>query len=104
VPFIIPENFTIRGKVVVEMNCVSPGKNVTLHFADMELHKSSIVLKEGESGKKVPIAEHVFDSDREFYIAQLNEGLTVGKSYSIQVKKNQLMQSKMVYSEASINS
>ncbi len=44
VPFIIPDNFTIRGKVVINMNCVSPGNNVTLHYADMDLDKKSILV------------------------------------------------------------
>ena len=85
IPFIIPNNFTIRGKVLVHLNCVSPGKNVTLHSADMDLDRKSIVLTETETGRQLKIVEHVVDEEREFYIAKTEETLTPGKAYSIKV-------------------
>ena len=87
VPFIIPGNFTIRGKVLIRLKCVSAGNNVTLHTADTELDRDSVVVRELGTERKIPVAEHVFDGDREFYIARLKESLAVGKSYSIEVQK-----------------
>jgi hypothetical protein len=42
-------------------------------------------LTEIDSGRKIPIIDHVFDLDREFYVAKLADSLTAGKAYSIQV-------------------
>ena len=42
-------------------------------------------LKEVDSGRKIPIIDHVFDLDREFYVAKLADTLIAGKAYSIQV-------------------
>jgi hypothetical protein len=91
IPFIIPDNFTIRGKVLVHLHCVSPGKNVTLHSADMDLNKKSAVLTETETGRQLKIAEHVVDKDREFYIAKTEEALVPGKAYTIKVMFQKLL-------------
>ena len=46
VPFIIPDNFTIRGYVEVEMKAVIAGDNVTLHVADMTLDNDTVTVEE----------------------------------------------------------
>ena len=84
-PFIIPDNFTIRGRLELTMECLSVSKNVTLHVADMELDNDTISLTDMSSGKDVPIVKHAYDKDREFYIAHLSQSLTPGKTYKINI-------------------
>merc|ERR1719464_939165 len=82
-PFIIPDNFTIRGHLELTLECVAVSKNVTLHVADMTLNNDTITLTDMKNGKKIPIEKHAYDKDREFYIAHLSQQLTPGNKYKI---------------------
>ena len=85
VPFIIPDNFTIRGDVEIRMLCNAASDNVTLHVADILVENSTVVLKESDTGREIPITGHDYDKDREFYISKLGEMLQPGKMYSIKI-------------------
>ena len=86
VPFIIPDNFTIRGHVQIEMLCRQAADNVTLHVADLLLQNNTVRLEEKTTKKEVPITGHDYDMDREFYIAKLGENLQPGKVYVIKIE------------------
>jgi len=85
VPFIIPGNFTIRGKTTIIMKCVSPGKNVTLHSADIEIKTDKIKLVEYESEKKMDISSMELDLEREFFVVNLKDKVEAGeeKNFSL---------------------
>ena len=85
VPFIIPDNFTIRGNVEIRMLCNEASNNVTLHAADILVENSTVTLKEGDTGREIQITGHDYDKDREFYISKLSETLQPGKMYSIKI-------------------
>jgi len=85
VPFLIPDNFTIRGLTEIEMDCVESAFNVTLHTADMLIQNDTIEVKE-EDGKRVEIFQVDYDLDREFIIINLNSGLSAGKKYFITIR------------------
>ena len=85
VPFIIPDNFTIRGDVEIRMLCNEASDNVTLHVADILVENSTVVLKESDTGREIPIIGHEYDRDREFYISKLGEMLQPRKMYSIKI-------------------
>ena len=85
VPFIIPENFTIKGQLELIMTCHSVGENVTLHVKDMELDENSISLIDMETNSLIEISKHAYDKDREFYIAHLSKPLTPGQKYIIKI-------------------
>jgi len=84
VPFIIPDNFSIRGYAEIEMHCTEDAFNVTLHVADMEIQNDTISLVE-KDGKAVDIFNIDYDLDREFIVVNLNEGIVPGKSYVIKM-------------------
>merc|ERR1712218_552124 len=84
-PFIIPDNFTIRGHLDLTMESVSVAKNVTLHVAELTLEESTITLTDMETRKTIPIEKHAYDADREFYIAHLSQTLVPGKKYQISI-------------------
>jgi len=86
VPFIIPDNFTIRGYVEIEMKCMEAANNVTLHVADMEIQNDTVILEEKISRKAIKITGHEYDKDREFYISNLAENLEAGKVYTIKIE------------------
>ena len=86
VPFIVPDNFTIRGHVQIEMLCRQAADNVTLHVADLLLQNNTVRLEEKTTKKEVPITGHDYDTDREFYIAKLGENLQPGKVYVIKIE------------------
>ena len=86
VPFIIPDNFTIRGHVQIEMLCRQAADNVTLHVADLLLQNNTVRLEEKTTKKEVPITGHDYDRDREFYIAKLGDNLQPGKVYVIKIE------------------
>lgn len=85
VPFIVPDNFTIRGNVEIQMLCNEASNNVTLHVADILVENSTVTLKETDSGREIRITGHDYDKDREFYISKLGETLQPGKTYSIKI-------------------
>ena len=85
VPFIVPDNFTIRGHVEIQMHCNEASNNVTLHVADILVENSTVALKEMETGREIQITGHDYDKDREFYISKLGEMLQPGKMYSIKI-------------------
>lgn len=84
-PFIIPDNFTIKGHLELTLTCVSIGKNVTLHVADMTLDNDTITLVDMETNKLIRIEKHAYDLDRKFYIAHLSQSLTPGRKYKITI-------------------
>ncbi len=85
-PFIIPDNFTIRGRLELTMSChIEVSKNVTLHVADMTLDNDTITLIDMSTGKNIPIVKHSYDLDREFYIAHLGQTLKPGNEYVIKI-------------------
>jgi len=84
VPFIIPDNFTIQGYVEIEMTCIYPAANVTLHVADIKVENKTVELME-KKGNAVNIREMSYDNDREFIIANLDNNLEVGKVYVIKI-------------------
>ena len=42
VPFIIPDNFTIRGYVEIEVVCRVSASNITLHAADLKIDNKTV--------------------------------------------------------------
>ena len=54
-PFIIPDNFTIRGHLELTLECVAVSKNVTLHVADMTLSMTTLVEHIGAHYTQYPI-------------------------------------------------
>jgi len=84
VPFIVPDNFTIRGYAEIEMHCKEGAFNVTLHVADMMVENDTIALME-KDGAPVDIFNIDYDLDREFIVVNLNAGLEAGKNYVIRI-------------------
>ena len=99
VPFIIPDNFSIRGYAEVsvaqtsydnervfqiEMECTESAFNITLHAADLEIENDTVTVMEKE-GDEVDIFNYGYDLDREFFIVNLNAGLVAGKTYVIKI-------------------
>ena len=50
IPFIIPDNFSIKGYVEVEMEAVEKGGNITLHVADMDIMNDTVIVEEEGAG------------------------------------------------------
>jgi len=86
VPFIVPDNFTIRGHVEIAMVCMHAADNVTLHSADMVINNDTVSLQEKKSGRSIQITGHSYDKDREFYISKLGESLQPGMQYTIRIQ------------------
>jgi len=84
VPFIIPDNFSVRGYAEIEMDCTEPAYNVTLHATDIEIENESVIVME-KDGDAIEIFNIDYDTDREFFIANLNAGLEAGKTYVIKI-------------------
>ena len=84
-PFIIQNNFTIRGKLELTMLCEQESTNVTLHTKNLVLDEENIELVSLKNGKKISIIEHSYDTDQEFYIAKLSQTLKEGTKYKISI-------------------
>ena len=84
-PFIIPDNFTINGKLELTMLCEEESRNVTLHAKNLTLNEENIKLINLGNGKSISITEHEYDIERDFYIARLSENLIKGTKYQISI-------------------
>ncbi|MPC23578.1 Aminopeptidase N [Portunus trituberculatus] len=80
---LINGNFSIMGYVEVEMEVLQATSNITLHIADIVTHNDTVKLRaaQDQTGPGLAIAAHQFDSEREFYVAHLNETLQPGDKY-----------------------
>lgn len=81
VPFIVPGNLTIRGKVGIEMLCSLAASNVTLHAVDIEIENSTLTLENLDGNEIIQIASYDYDMAREFLILHLEQKLRVGSRY-----------------------
>ncbi|XP_018019816.1 aminopeptidase N [Hyalella azteca] len=80
---LINGNFSIYGYVEIVMEILEPTSNITLHIKDIITKNETILLYSGNkpNGQPIPIVEHSYDADRDFYIATLAEPLTAGRQY-----------------------
>lgn len=84
VPFIIPNNFTIRGNVKIQVLCHHPSSNITVHAADLSINNDTVVVAD-EDGNSLDVEGVQYDKDREFFIINLSEQLIVGKMYTVEI-------------------
>jgi len=85
VPFIIPDNFTIKGYVEIDMLCEHNSNNVTLHSADIEIENKTVTLQD-QQGNNVKISRWSYDHAREFFILHLSQDLVKGNRYKVKIK------------------
>ena len=84
VPFIIPDNFTIRGSVEIEVACLLSSSNITLHAADLQIENDTIRVVD-EDSRDVGVRSVEYDPDREFVILQLASQLQPGSKYKVTI-------------------
>jgi len=84
VPFIIPDNFTIRGSVEIEVACLLSSSNITLHAADLQIENDTIRVVD-EDSRDVGVRSVEYDQDREFVILQLASQLQPGRKYKVTI-------------------
>lgn len=86
VPFLIPDNFTIRGRVEIEVLCRLPATNITLHAADLEIDNSTVTVSDLSTGDDIEVSGVAYDEAREFYILNTGSELEQGKKYVIKIR------------------
>ena len=52
VPFLIPDNFTIRGYVEIEVVCRVSASNITLHAADLNIDDKTVKVVNTVTGDR----------------------------------------------------
>ena len=107
-PFIIPDNFTIRGNVEIEVLCHSPASNITLHAADLKINNDTVAVTD-ESGDSVRVTGVKYDKDREFFIINLDSRLQMNSVYFINIEYTAYLRDNLkgfyrsVYTDAATN-
>ena len=86
VPFLIPDNFTIRGQVEIEVLCRLPAANITLHAADLEIENNTVTVNDLSSGDEIEVVNVAYDEAREFFILNTGSELEKGKKYVIKIQ------------------
>merc|ERR1712038_235814 len=86
VPFIIPDNFTIRGYVEIEVVCRVSASNITLHAADLKIDNKTVEVVNTKGGDRVSVSGVEYDEDREFFILHTAPPLQSGTNYSIKIQ------------------
>ena len=86
VPFLIPDNFTIRGQVEIEVLCRLPATNITLHAADLEIENNTVTVTDLDSGNDIEVVDVEYDEAREFFILNMGSELEKGKKYAIKIQ------------------
>ena len=74
IPFIIPDNFTIKGNVVIDITITATTSTLTLHINDMEIHEQEVTVSLAD-GTSVEVVGHSYDKERQFYIISLGQEL-----------------------------
>ncbi|KAG7171432.1 Aminopeptidase N-like 3, partial [Homarus americanus] len=74
-------NYTILGYLEVEMKVVNSTSRIVLHMADIITHNDTITVV--QDGVQVVVKEHVYDAEREWYVAQLDQELQVDQTVNI---------------------
>lgn len=86
-PFLIPENFTINGKVKIRVLCTEKTSNITLHVKDLDIDKNSLRLTRVDGSEDVPsIQSTAEDSDKQFFILNVNKELQDGVRYEVSMQ------------------
>ncbi|KAK6961922.1 aminopeptidase N, partial [Biomphalaria glabrata] len=79
-------NFFFKGSVKIWLRCDQPSDNVTLHLNGLEVDESSLLFYGDGSGFNVPkYTNWSLDTDREFFILNLDGYTEVGKTYIIEI-------------------
>eukprot|EP00095_Tigriopus_kingsejongensis_P003865 maker-scaffold1168_size57759-snap-gene-0.7 protein:Tk03865 transcript:maker-scaffold1168_size57759-snap-gene-0.7-mRNA-1 annotation:"aminopeptidase n" len=84
VPFIIPDNYTIKGYTEIHMMCQESASNVTVHINNLNITQDLVSLKDHQ-GQDIQITGHKYDKEREFYIIELGHDLVPGTNYTMSV-------------------
>eukprot|EP00095_Tigriopus_kingsejongensis_P012300 maker-scaffold692_size110616-snap-gene-0.19 protein:Tk12300 transcript:maker-scaffold692_size110616-snap-gene-0.19-mRNA-1 annotation:"aminopeptidase n" len=84
VPFIIPDNYTIKGYTEIHMMCRESASNVTVHINNLNITQDLVSLKDHQ-GQDIQITGHKYDKEREFYIIELGHDLVPGTNYTMSV-------------------
>ena len=84
VPFIIPDNFTIRGQAEIQVTCHQPSRNITLHAADITIDNDTVAVFDND-GNTMDVAKISYDKDREFVIIHLGSPMSQDSDYFIKI-------------------
>ena len=74
IPFLIPDNFTIRGEADIWVEITAATTNITLHIYDVTIHEDRVTVT-SEAGVEVAVAGHGYDDTRQFYVVHLGQQL-----------------------------
>ena len=66
-PFIIPDNFTIKGRASIEIDMIAPTDTVTLHIRDMKIVEDSVAVTGTSGTVDYSVVGHGYDQARDFY-------------------------------------
>ena len=80
-PFIIKDNYTIKGHVDITVNVVRSTSEVTLHIKDITIYENSVQV----ANHIDIVTGHGYDAAREFYIIYLNKELTPGSTIRVSI-------------------
>ena len=86
VPFLIPDTFTIRGQVEIEVLCRLPATNITLHAADLDIENNTVTVTDLDSENDIEVVNVAYDEAREFFILNMGSELEKGKKYAIKIQ------------------
>ena len=82
VPFIIPNNFTIKGSVSIQLACVKDTKDVKLHSKEIRIDNVNVL---DALGNQKSIEGEELDSEREFLVVRMKESLLAGSNYTLAI-------------------
>lgn len=90
-------NFTLKGKVWIDVKCEKATDKITLHIKNITIHKESVTVtaiqqaelpvsqtrQQPDNENGIKVEGHAFDLDREFYNISVAPGLENDKIYRI---------------------
>lgn len=92
IPYVDPsKNFSIDGKVRIQVLCLEDTNRVTLHIKNISITENKVRLTEwtegsAETGAELTVLKHAYDPPREFYNVTLKEPLQAGKNYELYIE------------------
>ncbi|XP_068202064.1 aminopeptidase N-like [Palaemon carinicauda] len=76
-------NFSILGRVVIDIKVMSKTSNITIHMADIITFNDTIKVM--QNGNEVAITKHTYDPIREFYVGYLEKEISAGETIQLEM-------------------
>ncbi|KAL0271356.1 UNVERIFIED_CONTAM: hypothetical protein PYX00_008471 [Menopon gallinae] len=94
IPFLLNDNFTFSGEVLITVNATEDADRVTLHVKEIEIEEKSVVVKRSDGGSQ-EIERFSNDTEQQVFVIHTRGMLRRGEQYRIGMKFTGILNDKL---------